>query len=231
MCELIDIFDVKAILKKDIIDNLEVSIVLDASGMVIELNPKVLVLPFVSFLDKTLGNQPDLYGSDTFIRFDPLSKKLIYFMYAENIDSVSFLEKQENSDSLNGSIFFVENASNYSFWKQCLVFEEKEEIVFCKKNNFKESGFRKFFVNTSSYFILIDGTIEGIGINLKDFYKEKWNKYDFDFIKKYLWLISKECWFKKDEEENIKEVSSILQDYKGKIFADDIDRLLEHFNL
>ena len=231
MYEHIYIFDVKAALKKDKISHLETSIKLETSGIVIELNPKVLELPFVNFIDKTLGNQLDPYGTNTFIRFDPPSKRLIYFIYAENIDSVIFSKKYKSSHVSNGSIFFIDNSNHYNFWNQCLIYEDEEEIIFCNKNNLKDFSFQKLIINTNSYFILIDGVIEGIGINLKIFYKERWNKYDFDFIKNYLWLVSNKCWFSRDEEDNIKEVNSLLKDYGGGVFSDDIDRLLEDFKL
>lgn len=227
MYKLINIFDVKAAIVFDIEANLNTSISLDTSGLVIELNPKALELPFVNFLDKTIGNRSDLYGSETFIRFDALTKILIYFIYAENIDSISFCKINNASNFLNGGVYFKENIQNTSSWKKCLINEGADEVFFCSDIIFKDIEFSRISINSSTFFILINDTVEGLAIDLNAFYLEKWNKYEFDFIKKYLQVISKENWLNDDEEQNIKKLNTLMENYKGNIFSNDIDNLLK----
>lgn len=229
MCEVINIFDIKATVEKEVYDNLDTSITLDTSGLIIELNSKVVELPFVSFLDKTIGNIPDLYGSETFIRFDSLSKRLIYFIYAENIDSVSLFKIKEPSKFLRGNLCFRKNISNTFSWKECLISDETEEIFFCRNLRFKEVKFSKLLINSNFSFILLNGIVEGIVIDLRTFYLEKWNVYEFNFIKNYLKLISKENWLKNEEEQNLKEINTLMRNYEGNIFSKDINKLLEYF--
>ena len=231
MYEIIDIFDVKAVIKNNISINLETSINLDTSGLVIEVKSKVVDSSFTSFLDKTLGNQPHPYGSSAFIRFDPVSKSMVYFIYAENIDSVNICDIKENGRVLNGRIYFKENTCNESYWKKCLINKQVEEIIFCSNINLENYNFDKLLINSSSYFILNDSIIEGIAIDMKEFYVDKWSSYEFDFIKKYLQIISKENWLKNDEEVNLRKINNFLKSYRGSIFTDDIDKLLEDFDL